>query len=162
MTHSPVPRIWTLHCFSHSTNTTRSRASHSQIIRPDSVSHSTRIFRTLLFSSALNRFNSRATSWRVMQAITWAETNLGIFFNGGQPSTFSRQRVRSDISRAPVADNRKSKTDSHSFSRVQSEHRRYYPILSNCHRNCAPSHNRVDTSTQTTYAMNALQYGNRR
>ena len=80
MSHSPVPRIWTLHFFSHSTKTRRSRASHSQTILPESVSHKTRIFRTSVFSSSLNRFSSRATSWRVMQAIAWAETNLGIFF----------------------------------------------------------------------------------
>ena len=79
MSHSPVPRIWTLHFFNHSIKVTLSRASHSQIIRPDSVSHKTRILITSAFSSSLKRFSNRETSWRVMQAITWVETNLGIF-----------------------------------------------------------------------------------
>ena len=79
MSHSPVPRIWTLHFFNHSIKVTLSRASHSQTIRPDNVSHKTRILITSAFSSSLKCFSNRETSWRVMQAIAWVETNFGNF-----------------------------------------------------------------------------------
>ena len=149
MSHSPVPRSCTLHVFNHAIRVVRSRASHSQTSRPESVSQSTRMFLTSVVSASRKRFSKRATSWRVMQAMACVVRNFGIIqcFAGW---------------RADIAAHSYGRPYNSKLSRGRWARRQDCPTPSNSHRSCAPSHNRADTSAQTTYAMNVRRCGSMR
>ena len=145
MSHSPVPRSCTLHVFNQAIRVVLSRASHSQTSRPESVSQSIRMFLTSVVSASRNRFSNRATSWRVMQAMACVVRNFGII------QCYACWRADRGI-----------RPYNFRLSRGRWARRQDCPTRSNYRRSCAPSHNRADTSAQTTYAMNVHRCGSKR